>query len=38
MTELFISAAAPTFSAILMHREVRMVKRFDAHRRRRGLL
>jgi hypothetical protein len=38
MTELFISAATLTFSAILMRREVRRVQRLDAHRRLRGLL
>jgi hypothetical protein len=38
MTELLISAATLTFSAILMRREVRIVGRIDAHRRLRGLL
>jgi hypothetical protein len=38
MTEVFVSAATLTVSAILMGREIRIVKRIETHRRIRGLL
>ena len=38
MTELLVAATTLTFSAILMSREIHIVKRIETHRRVRGLV